>query len=221
MASTSDFINGDFSSLFNEQIPPGGRNELYRQRRVRIDYWFSKTSEAKPKVIELTEVTSISIQSGATTAIGLGPIAAVLQPWYFQPFKIEIQGRSYMGAFATNRLNVGVDVDVKKIMDMRQSINSDFLAGDVSNLKAAITYSDPNDASNLQVSQEFVGFVDDISISEDHGSPFVKDYVLKFTGEWRAHTEIKRGSTGRTADKKAPTMSTSVSESPSKIVPVE
>jgi len=207
----------DFMDLMGtglgEQIPPGGRNELYRRRQVRIDYWYSKSgSPAKgavygdgssPNSIELVEVTAFNVQTQGSTATSLGPLAPVLQPWYFQPFKIEIQGRSYIGAFGTNRLNVGVDTDVKKILEMREFINADFRSGNIRKLRAVLSCKDPNDASNFEVSQEFEGFVDDISINENQDNPYIKEYSLKFTGESKASNQVRTGSSKSKDDVKA------------------
>ena len=206
-------LSSMLESGLGTQIPPGGRNELYRRRRVRIEYYYSRSGQppkgrvygdgTAPNIIELAEVTSINIQSQGSTAIGLGPLAAVLQPWYFQPFRIEIQGRSYIGAFGTTRLNVGVDTDVKKILDMRSFINADFQGGHIDKLRAVVVCDDPSDLSNAQVSQEFEGFVDDISITENQTNPYIKEYALKFTGESRASQNIKTGSSKRLQDAEA------------------
>lgn len=203
------------AALPEDQIPPGTRNVLYRKRRVRLECYWSGSGEKSgffgygaasgdgnnPDVIELAEVTSVSVQSQAGTAIALGPVKAIIQPWYFQPVKIDIQGKSYVGAFSTHRLNVGVDTDIAKILQLRQNINSDFRRGNINKVKTVLTYFDTNDSANLAVSQEYEGFVDDISISENQSTPYIKDYTLKFTGELKGTVDIVTGSNGQRDDR--------------------
>jgi hypothetical protein len=207
-----DVVNSVFPE---DQIPPGSRNILYRKRRVRIEYFWSGSGEKSgflglrsqtgdgknPDVIELAEVESVTIQTQAGTATALGPVRAVIQPWYFQPLKIDIQGKSYVGAFSTRRLNIGVDTDIEKILKFRQNINQDFQAGDINKLKVLISYFDTGDSSNLAVSQEYEGFIDDISISENQSSPYIRGYTVKFTGEPKDTKDILSGGNGQRDDR--------------------
>jgi hypothetical protein len=232
MAIGQDIVNSVFPE---DQIPPGSRNVLYRKRRVRLEcFWSGSGSKSGflgfgagtqgdgtlPDVIELAEVTSISVQTQAGTAIALGPIQAVLQPWYFQPLKIDIQGKSYVGAFATRRLNVGVDNDIEKILKFRQNVNDDFRRGNINKLKVGLVYFDSADSSNLAVSQEYEGFIDDISISENQSSPYIKDYSLKFTGELKDQKDILSGGNGQRDDRGLLTKTVAGIQSTVKDVPV-
>lgn len=216
----ADFVNqlatGAANTLFPEdQTPPGSRNILYRKRRVRLECYWSGSGQKNgffgfnaasglginPDVIELAEVESVNVQTSAGTAIALGPVRAVIQPWYFQPVKVEIQGKSYVGAFSSHRLNVGVDNDIAKIMTLRQNINRDFQGGNINNLRVGLVYFDPNDSSNLAVSQEYEGFIDDIAITENQSTPYIKDYTLRFTGELKETRDVLSGGSGQRDDR--------------------
>lgn len=205
------------------------RNRLYRERRVLIELQTGlvlpgitttlritggkvSTVPVREKVkFELTEVSTVMISSSGATALSNGVVASVMQPWYFQPFIIEITGRSYMGAFAQRNLNVGADDDVRLISRMRELINQSFFMArtSVRNLKATITIGDPKKNSG-GTDQQFVGFFDDVSVEESQDNPYIQVYRLRFTAELAFLANQNRGSEGSQVDRAvAPTIKTS------------
>lgn len=208
------------------QIP---RNTLYRQRRVLIEL---KTGVIVPGVttklkqtggtvssvpiqetakFELTEVATVSIGSAGSTALANGVIASVMQPWYFQPFVIEITGRSYMGAFDQNNLNIASDNDILQVIRMRNLVNEAFFTAQASirNLQATIFIGDPK-KNSTGTDQMFIGFFDDVSVEENQDNPYIQTYRLRFTAELAFLANQSRGEEGAKTDQQvAATISTS------------
>jgi hypothetical protein len=182
------------------------RNPLYRQRKVRLEVFSAQLNKKEyPNgfiPVDLTEVNSISKNSSGATGIGMGAISTVLQPWYFGPFVIEIKGSTYVGAYSQSRLNIGVDKDVAKLIRLRTLINQEFKLGNVNRLKTVLYANDPSDSSNLNVSQEYQGFLDDLNIDEDDQISYVIKYGIKFTGQLRGAIDISTGTNKQREDQR-------------------
>ena len=166
------------------------RNPLYRKREVRL--LLSVTGETLELV--LTEVTSISQTSSGVTASLLGVIAATIQPWYFQPIVVEVAGKSYMGAYANDVLNVAADSDISKLMTLRQIVNEAFLLSrsSLKDLQVTLSIGDPR--RNIPgVDQQLTGFVDDLVIDENQDDQYMMSYRFKFTGETAALATLRLG----------------------------
>lgn len=155
-------------------------------------------------VIDLTEVATISISSAGSTAVANGVISNILQPWYFGPVVIEMTGKSYMGAFANDSLNVAVDNDITQLLLLRQFVNEAFLLArsTLKDLQARIFIGKPGQ-SNLGLDTEFIGFVDDLRIDEGEDAPYIQTYQIKFTGEISSAVMLSRGEEGARFDKKS------------------
>ena len=152
----------------------------------------------------LTEVSSLDISSTASTGMYTGAVATVIQPWYFQPVTVIINGRSYMGAFDNDSYNIGVDNDVAQIIKMRKMINDDFLRSDLAdklNVKLTITSEPSNTGSvNKATIQQFFGIMDEIRIGESEDNPYVQEYTVKFVGEYSDSYALKQGFKGLRSD---------------------
>jgi hypothetical protein len=167
-----------------------------------------KTTVIPPKyesmLFVLTEVSDVEISSSAQTGTYTGAIASVIQPWYFQPVTITINGKSYMGAFDNDAYNIGVDNDVASIIAIREKINNDFARSDLASkllVKISIT-NEPtsNFSNNGAVKQEFFGIIDDIRIREGEDRPYIQEYSLKFIGEYANLYSVKKGLEGLRQD---------------------
>jgi hypothetical protein len=175
----------------------GVRNPLYRRRVVKIQVYTeagqTPPADSIPTII-LTEVDSVRIASSGATGIMNGPVSPVIQPWYFQPFTIELSGKSYMGAFSSDALNVAVDDDVPLIMQLRDFVNQKFLFSNstVTDLLFLLFIGDPLRSAE-GTDDYYVGLFDDISIDESEDAPFVQKYSLKFTGESLRNYELNKG----------------------------
>lgn len=210
------------------QLP---RNTLYRERRINITLTTGTVDSAitvggqpartlangtkvaaipgkkitilKTLSIDLTEVSNITISSAGSTAIAHGVIAPVLQPWYFGPVIVEMTGKSYMGAFANDQLNVTVDNDITQLLTLRQLVNEAFLLSrsTLKDLQARL-FIGKQGASNLGTDTEFIGFFDDLRIEENEDNPYIQTYQLKFTGEISYSVMLSRGEEGARFDQK-------------------
>ena len=197
-------------------IPPN-RNVLYRSRKVIFTATYSSPAFSPTptgttpitRKIELSEVSSIDIDSAGSTAVGMGQVAAFMQPWYFGPFKINVSGKSYIGAMRQKRLNIATDTDVKKLMELRNAINTHFKSGislgtpgiTQGALSAVLSYVDDKEPGNLAVNQEYRGFIDNISFGEAQQNPYMVSYSIKFTGEKKDGGDIKNGGSAQATDK--------------------
>ena len=197
------------------------RNPLYRARRVRVQALYPSTNSNTGKievggkantvdVVELTEVTSFSVEASAGTAVSMGVLKAVIQPWYFGPSTITIVGKSHIGAYTENRVNYNTDDDVQKLLQYSLNINDTFLWGDNYRAPLNITgggkstktgwdggpngltillsiYDPENMGKLLGISSQYKGFIDSIQYVEDEANPYVLIYTIKFIGQL-AHT---------------------------------
>lgn len=174
------------------------RNALYRQRRIRIEPFNINTQPDFP-VIELAEVNDVNVNSASETAIATAVIAPIIQPWYFKPFTIEINGKSYIGAFDSKflPLNIATDDDVNQLIKLRTVINQRFnTTGIVNNIELLITYDDPEVGgdNNLHISQTFKAVYNGLNIKEDENKPYLKHYNIKFIGQLTSVANITQGS---------------------------
>ena len=148
----------------------------------------------------LAEVTSFKAQSSAQTGTYTGALATVIQPWYFQPVTVNIEGISYMGAFDNENYNIGSDDDVTKLISLRNMINEDFNRSSIaSQLKVKISISDDKQVPG-QKNQSFVGIIDDISIDESDDNPYMQRYSIKFLGEYEYMYSMQEGLKGLRKD---------------------
>jgi hypothetical protein len=186
------------------------RNPLYRKREVRIKLQTplvvalqNGANVLQALELVLTEVTSISQNTDAPTATLLGPIAATIQPWYFGPMILEISGKSYMGAYDNDQLNIAADNDVSKLLTLRSYVNQSFAMaqGSITNLLATLILGDPK-RQVLGVDQTLTGFLDGLSIDENQDEQYMQGYRFKFTGEPASKALLDSGDQRATADQK-------------------
>jgi len=194
------------------------RNPSYRRRRVQIELR-TQTPPNQPSPsgseqlppFDLTEVTSVSIDTMGSVIVLPGAVAAVLQSWYFRPMTIDISGKSYIGAFSNfgglSNPNIANDNDVEKLLKLRGLVNSLFVTPGLqtNNFGVILRYDDPDDRNNINVSQEYLGFIDDITVDESDSEPFMKTYSVKFIGELKQSFDIQSGKKNSQKDKNTTT----------------
>ena len=179
------------------------RNAVFRRREVRIRPSEPLFQLEFPDFV-LTEVSAVRLSSGADTAIVAGAIKPILQGWYFKPFTIEIIGKSYIGAFseAFVPINVGVDDDIKKLLKLRELIDRSFITtGEENKIALFVDYFDPDASSaDTHINQSFLAFFDSISIEENESLPFMKNYTLRFTGQFSEAAATSSGASDAQTD---------------------
>ncbi len=153
--------------------------------------------------LKLTEVTTVRIVTTGGTAVAMGVVAPILQPWYFQPVQVEITGQSYMGAFSSQSLNVTVDDDIERLLNIRNRVNKLFLEATTSiqNLKTILTIGEPERGS-IGTNQKFIGFINEINIEESQDVPYTQRYIIKFIGEFSNLFNLRRGADAINVERK-------------------
>ena len=198
------------------------RNKLYRERPVKIELQQTVASyesrlgatgyvTLSDFTVELTQVTSIKTQVQGGVGQSRGVIAPILQMWYLGPISVSIMGRSFMGAYADltgQGLNlVGVDDDAARLIRLRDKINATFATtGSVGDFRIRLTWGRANSiesSTSLKDSTEqtFVGYIDQVSIEETEGSPYIFDYTIQFIGVSESQDNVLRGHLMAKSDK--------------------
>jgi len=190
---------------------------VYRARPVKLSLKYPTITinesgqplvGAKTLECELSEVTAVRQSTVADVAVFAGNTQAVMQPWYFKPFEITIEGKSNMGIFEPGifSVNVGNDADIEKVLQMRDATQSVFQspeAADKNVFYATLEYGAPDNDLLRTVQQQFRGYIAGIDISEDDSTPYIKTYSIRFIGEFLTAFNIKKGASGQKKDKKA------------------
>jgi len=176
------------------------RNEFFRQRTIKITLREKLTNIVGP--FELREIASVDSTTTGSSAIGMGPLRAMMQAWYFQPVTLNVSGRSYFGAF--NRsfvgpdMNVAIDRDIEMLKTIRAEINTRFENSflPIKDLYFEMIYGDPSDHADSMISSikdEYIGLLDDININEGETEPFIKTYRFRFVGVPKGRYQLKKG----------------------------
>ena len=165
----------------------------------------------EPKIedfLELVEVTTFDVQSSAGTAISMGVKRGVIQPWYFGPYSINVVGKSYIGAYADNRINYGRDENAGRLIEYTQMIKDSFLNGDSSilgnpsGIRVILSCIDPATPSFFGISSQYEGFIDDIKYTESEDLPYMLTYNVKFVGELYQSLNANKGKTAAATNKR-------------------
>jgi hypothetical protein len=195
-------------------MPAIFRNPTYRKRRVQIELR-TQTSPNRPTdnvedlpPFDLTEVSGVQVTTTGSVVVMTGAVAPVIQSWYFRPMNIEISGKSYIGAFSNfggvSNPNVANDNDIEKLLKLRAIVNTVFVTPGLptNNFGIILRYDDPDDRNNINVSQEYLGYIEDISFNESDTEPYMKSYTIKYVGSLKQSFDIQMGKKAAMQDKK-------------------
>jgi len=198
------------------------RNELFRPREVKLTLkqgnpdnsqaaTVIKDTDGQPLSVNLREVASIESTTTGASAMGMGPVKAIMQSWYYQPISLNIAGRSYFGAFnrswAGPDMNVAIDKDIEALKKIRAKVNALFCNSfePLQNIFFELYYGDPTDPADSLISSfndEYIGLADEFNISEGETEPFIKTYRFHFVGEPKGVKKLQGGADGAKQDKK-------------------
>ena len=187
---------------------------IYRPRPVVITLNYPTTGtkgpnfglkENVPIQFELSEVTAVRQSTSADVTTFNGVTRSVIQPWYFKPIEMTIEGKSNMGIFDPGvfSVNVGNDADIEKILQLRDAIQEVFMSPetvDKDDFYVTIKYGATDTELKRTALQELRGHISGIDISEEESTPYIKSYTIKFVGEFLTAFNIKAGVNRRKAD---------------------
>lgn len=174
------------------------RNPLYRRRRVRVT--FDKVGGGRLD-FALTEVISVDETTEASVATMNGVVRSIIQPWYYGPMRIDVSGRSYFGAYggiglgsvSLDIVNVGIDNDVRHLIELRDEINRAFETTGKTTAGGGLFFGDPEDQNNLGTTHDYEGVFGPISFNEADSAPFMRSYKFSFVGQLRSKATVGRG----------------------------
>jgi len=184
---------------------------VYRPRPVIIRLYYPVLDSdrlkkaAEPIKVDLFEVTAVRESTVADVAVFTGVAGSVIQPWYFKPMEVDIEGKSYIGAFDPGifSTNVGKDPDIEKILTLRDKVTEIFSkpsAAPKEMFYAELEYGQQDNELKRGVYQSLRGHIADITINEEEGTPYVKTYTIKFVGELLEVLNITSGAGGNKDD---------------------
>lgn len=179
------------------------RNEIYRPRNVTLTLL---GEIPKPTTVTLTEVRRILQVYTGEAGITKGVIAPVIQMWYMGPIAVDIEGRSYMGAFQDYDYNrMMADSDIERLLEFQDKINQAFLTTtEVNRLSVELSYGNSSAASDGDkigrgTNITLVGVIGSISIEETDSAAHFRQYSIKYHGVTKTANNPSIG--GANADK--------------------
>ena len=142
----------------------------------------------KEPTLTLKGPTSISITHASTIAEAEGISTSFLQPWFIKNVNIMIRGNSYLGAFPI--LSVP-DRDAEKLLKKYRDTLNDFssnLGSPGSRERIILEFK-----GNPPGARKFIGFIKDLTFTEQIDSVYLIDYTMNFVGRNIDNSALAQG----------------------------
>lgn len=159
-------VNKIVSSLISRYLPSQGRSKV-----SAIPKKFDAPILLKgPSSVTIDHTTGVAEEAGIYTSF--------IQPWFIQNVKITIKGTSYLGAYPVLSIS---DRDAEKLAKtLYQSLNDFSGRSGPKGSKERVVL---DIGGNPDRARTFIGYIQNLSLSENIESIYMMDYSFTFIGK--------------------------------------